>query len=220
MKETFAYRQTAATLFRQVGVRRFTGNTKAYGAPTFRDYLYGPDIVTTGVIVDGRRIEFKQRSANFVDVTISTELGSCPYLLSYGPEGWIDHGKVLHRARTRSRASTQVISFAGIVSRFRLEEREPETAYFDQAELVLVLKDRSTIRLKPEAKALSDTDQDYVALNWGEALDLTFALPPTSAADDVVETRLLLSGYYDRYSDQIGARQQQTPVSLTVRDRQ
>ena len=67
---------------------------------------------------------------------------------------------------------------------------------------------------------MSDTDQDYVALNWGEALDLTFALSPTSAADDVVETRLLLSGYYDRYSDQIGARQQQTPVSLTVRDRQ
>ncbi len=216
VKESFGYRQTANALFRQRGIRGYTGNTTAHAAPAFRNYLYGPDILPTGIIIDGKRVDFASRSANFVDITISSESGSCPYLLSHDEEGWLDHGKILHRARTKARETTHAVSFLGFVGRFRLEERERESAYIDKAELVAVLKDGSTVRLTPDDASLADADGDYLQIHWGEALDFSFAPAAAIALGDVVETRLLVTGYYDRYADLIAALPEPGVAAPTV----
>ena len=80
---------------------------------------------------------------------MSAEEGSCPYLLSQGAEGsdWIDHGKILHAAPSQDREYTDVRNFSGFRARFRIEEREPEAAFINRAELTVVLKDGRTMSL-------------------------------------------------------------------------
>jgi hypothetical protein len=36
---------------------------------------------------------------------------------------------------------------------------------------------------------------------WGEGIELAFALPEGVAEEDVIESRLTLTGYYERYSN-------------------
>ena len=68
--------------------------------------------------------------------------GSCPHLLSWDNRrrDWTQRGKVLHEANDASREQTQTIVLPGFVSRFRLEEREPEVATIDDAKIALRLK--------------------------------------------------------------------------------
>jgi hypothetical protein len=60
----------------------------------------------------------------------------------------VDHGKILHQAPNREQQYTEGRVFHGFKSRFRIEEREPEIAFIDQMELVVLLTDGKTIQLQ------------------------------------------------------------------------
>jgi hypothetical protein len=199
--DRFGYRQTAAIIHRQKGASGYGGNAGAFEAPNFVTYVYGAEIGLGGFSVNGTKFDLLNRSANFMEMSMSSEEGSCPYLLSRqeNESDWIDHGKVLHGASTSNREYTEVKVFVGLRRHFKLEEREPETAFIDQAELIIVLNDGRVISLKPNSPKLASGESDTIRLSWGDSVAIDFALPPDVAEADVTESRLFITGYYLRY---------------------
>ena len=163
-----------------------------------REYLYGPDISITGLIANGQHVAFSNKSANFLNLTIGSGSGSCPYLLADLHGTWETYGKVLDKSNNQSLETSQTVSYSDFVSRFRLEERERELARIDEASLLYVLKDKSTVEVKAADPRLSARDHNYLDLSWGESFDLVFDAPQWLKAEDVIETRLTLTGYYQR----------------------
>jgi hypothetical protein len=198
-------------IYRRIGANQFTGNTTGHAVPSLKNYAFGPELVVSGIVVDGQRIDFSQRSANFFDITISSLEGSCPYLLLWNSsqEKWHEHGKVLHKAQGSAKEETETLTLSGFVSRFRFEEREPEIAHIDFAGLSIALKNGTTIELVSNNQALSARDGNYLSLAWGQALEFGFQLPDGVEPVEVIESRLNLAGYYDRYP---------SPSALTLED--
>jgi hypothetical protein len=199
---SFSNPSEASEIHARVGANDFGGDVDGFGAPTFKDYAYGPETAVSGLLVDGKRIDLAARADNVVDVTIATGAGSCPYLVSWDGKDreWVEHGKVLHKGQGKRREYSETKTFEGFRARFRLEEREPEIAYIDNAELVAALKNGEMLTLKPGNAKLAARDGDYLELMWGEGVELVFKLPEGIAEDDVAESRLTLTGYYERYS--------------------
>jgi hypothetical protein len=209
------YPRMAEDAYRQRGGGGYKGNPTAFGAPTIRDYLFGAALTLSGIVVDDRRVDLAQRSANFFDLTLSSETGSCPYLLSLddAERDWTNHGKVLHRAIGKPREETESRTFEGWRARFRLEEREPELARIDSAALHVTLATGATLLLEADHPDLTARDGRYVELFWGEAVDFGFELPAGVRAGEVVSSRLELTGYYERYSSLLaGAPSEEQPA--------
>jgi hypothetical protein len=198
VKDVFAYRQTSSQIYKRIGAKGFGGNIAGYGAPSFKSYAYGPELVVNGIRVNGSRVDLMRPSANFLQLTMRTDKGSCPYLLSQDRTDatWVEHGKILHHAPNRERQYTEVKAFPGFKSRFRIEEREPEIAFIDQMELVVLLTDGTTVQLQPDHPKLAARDGHYVRLLWGDKVEVEFALPEGVAEDEVKETHLSVTGYY------------------------
>ena len=171
-----------------------------FALPERNNYVFGPELKVAGLVIDGNAIKFGEKSQNFMDIAFSGGMGSCPHLLSWDNErrDWTEHGKVLHEANDASREQTQTIVLPGFVSRFRLEEREPEVATIDDAEIAFSLKNGSSITLKPDTAPSRKAGRQL--LFWGDAQELEFSLPNGVAPADVVESKLSLTGYYERYS--------------------
>jgi hypothetical protein len=198
----FRYRETASQIHKQVGARGYGGNVGGFGAPNFRNYVYGPEFSISGLLVNGTRVDLAGSSANYFEMTMSAEEGSCPYLLSRTKNGdWIDHGKILHTAAAKDREYSEIRSFRGFKRHFRLEEREPEIAFIDQVEIDATLNDGRTLTLTADNPKLASRDGDYLRLLWGDAIDINFTLPTDVQDKDVVESRLSVTGYYERYSN-------------------
>jgi hypothetical protein len=197
----FDYPKTARKLYDELGTSGYTGNA-AFRAPELKDYVYGPEIDLSGVLVDGKGTALRPEGTNELNLTISSGSGSCPYLLSWDEEerSWADHGKVLHKGKGKELEYSETGKFEGLKTRFRIEEREPEVAYIDQAELVISLRDGETLTLKPDNTKLIVRDGDYAKLYWGDGIEFSFALPQTVDEEEVVESRLTVTGYYERYS--------------------
>ncbi|MCP4385390.1 MAG: lamin tail domain-containing protein [Hyphomicrobiales bacterium] len=164
-------------------------------------YAFGPAYDITGLIVDGSEILFEERSANFTQLSLLAESGSCPFLLSRRDDGkWIDRGKILHRARGLDNEYREEIAFDGLRTEYRLEEREPEAAYIDEAILRVFLDDGAELALRPDREDLANGDGNRSALLWGETMDFSFALPDDIDPDSVVRSELAVTGHYIRYS--------------------
>jgi hypothetical protein len=209
-------RDLSSQLYRRLGASGFGGNVAAHALPAPRPYVYGPEISVSALVVDGQRIDLLRRSSNFIDVAVSPEGGSCPFLLTWDrTDGdWIDHGKVLHRAPDPAREYTEARVFPGFQARFRLEEREPEVALIDQAELLVTLRSGATLALATDHPRLAARDRDYLQLMWGEAVEFAFTLPEGIAEQDVVQSQLAVTGYYQRYSTLLAHRNDARPFAL------
>jgi hypothetical protein len=213
------FREKMETL-QHLGANGFSGNVAGYRASEPKDYTFGPVLTVTGAQVNGARVDFVERPlANFIEMSLTAEAGSCPYLLSWDETDheWITHGKVLHKGQGKSRAYTETVTFPSLRSRFRIEEREPELAHLQGATLVVELHDGTTQAFLPIRAAANAPDDGDIILMWGEAVDLSFAIPDTLNAADVRQTRLQVTGYYERYTDLLGAQARSapaTPVSM------
>ena len=172
-----------------------------FAVPEWNNYAFGPELKVAGLVVDGNLIKFGEKSQNFMDIAFSGGAGSCPYLLSWDNEraDWTQHGKVLHEANDISREETQTITLPGFVSRFRVEEREPEVATIDDAEIAFSLKNGSSITLKPDMAPPAKAGRQL--LFWGDAQEFEFNLPSGVQPGDVVKSKLSLTGYYERYAN-------------------
>jgi hypothetical protein len=189
--------------FAKLGTNDLKADTSVYSLPLHPDYAYGPEIMLGGLRVEGSDIEFASRSTNFIEVVAAYETGSCPYLLAWDEvdREWVEHGKILHKAKGRGNEATESSKFNGFQSRFRIEEREPELASIDEAELILFLKNGETHALKLEQASLSARDENYLHLYWGDGIEIQFKLPEGVRTDDVLESHLRVTGFYQRYSD-------------------
>ena len=199
----FRFQKTYDALHARFGTAGFRGNVRARGTPEFKNYVYGPEIALTGLLANGKRIELARPSANFIDLAVGREEGSCPYLLSWDrrEEDWVDHGKVLHQAPTKESEYSELRVFPGFRSHFRLEEREPEVAFIKTVELHVVLKSGKVLALAPQSFPPAEpAGQSYLQLYWGESADFSFSVPNDVSEDDVIEFRLSVTGYYERYS--------------------
>jgi hypothetical protein len=203
--------QVSNSLYGKLGTNGFKGSSNAYRTPPKqRDYALGPETLLTGVRINGQRVDFERRSANFVEVIASTEAGSCPYLLSWSEPhtDWIDHRKILHDARGQNREAIDIAEFQGFRSRFRIEEREPELAHLNKVELVVLLRNGSRLQLQANHLALKSQDRHYFHAYWGDAIDIEFKLPEGITKDYVASSTLIVTGFYQRYSELL-------PVSIS-----
>jgi hypothetical protein len=201
--DAFGYRQTASELNRRLGTSGFSGNAGAFAAPSQKTYVYGPEVAIGGLSVNGSRVDLAKRSANFMEITMSSEEGSCPHLLSWDEyrSDWVDHGKVLDKAPSSDREYTELKVFSGFKGRFRLEEREPEIAFIDQTALTILLDSGRIMALKPTNPKLAERDGDLVRIPWGDKIESVFTLPDGVSVEQVKESRFAVTGYYVRYSN-------------------
>ena len=88
-------------------------------------------------------------------------------------------------------------NFSGFRARFRIEEREPEAAFINRAELTVVLKDGRTMSLT--AANGKPAGVGHRRLFWGQSLQFQFSLPDGVDEKNVIESRLNVTGYYSRY---------------------
>jgi hypothetical protein len=217
LKGIFDNARAATQAQARLGTNGFTGNAAAPRSPAFNDYVFGSELEVTGALVNGRRVDFALAGANFIDLTVAALIGSCPYLLSWDERDheWVDAGKMLHKATDKDREYSETARFPGLRSRFRLEEREPEVAYIDHAELAIDLKSGKTLTLRVVHPQLGARDGNYLQLYWGDVLDFEFELTVGVAAEDVVESRLTLTGYYQRYSN-LMAKENATAPAMPI----
>lgn len=209
------YRQSMDAIHARVGANGFSGNVSAYQGPEPKNYIYGPAMAVTGAMVNSVRVDFNEMPApNFVNMTIGYEAGSCPYLYSWNArdQEWIDYGKILHKGQGIANSYTETRTFPGLRTHFRIEEHEPELAHLQRPALFVEFRDGSSQTFSPSGPA---DNAAGMTLMWGEAVDFSFAVPDTVKADDVVETRLEVTGYYDRYA-QLLAEQSRHPQASAL----
>jgi hypothetical protein len=212
------YRESMDAIHETFGSDGFTGNVAAYQAPDVKAYAYGPTMRVSGALVNSMHVDFTAHpTANFIRLTYGAEAGSCPYLLSWddGDHEWINHGKILHRGQGKAKSYTEISSLPGLRTHFRIEEREPELAHLKPPKLVVAFSDGSTRTLQPTDPA---NDVANITLRWGERADFTFATEGMNPSD-VVESRLEVTGYYERYSDPLADREPETistPVPVRI----
>jgi hypothetical protein len=215
------YRESTDALHTAFGSDGFAGNVSAYQAPNPKDYTYGPTLTVTGASVNSRRIDFAARPVtNFLELAATQEGASCPYLLSWddGDHEWISHGKIFQQGQGKANAYTETVTFPGLRTRFRIEEREPELAHVRSAKLVVELRDGSTQTFSPMGSAGVGGNGEF-SLMWREASDIAFAIPNTVNAEDVRQSRLQVTGYYERYSNLLAEQRRPalaTPLPLKV----
>lgn len=200
--DVFGYPARSALIYQRIGSNGFAGEIR-HEAPNFRALEYGRSLKIVGLTVAGGRIDFLQRSANFTDVVLGWGEYSCPYLLSWDNEGekWINHGKILHEAKARELEYTEMVSFSNLRARFRLQEREPETAFIGRTELTVTLSNGGILVLKPHMTGPATRADSYLVLHWGDTANLEFTLPPDVDQSAVEQSRLSITGYYEPYSD-------------------
>ena len=172
--------------------------------PGIAEYIYGPEWNISAIDTGDGRITLAKKSSNFLNVTITSGGASCPYLLAWNPatDRWSEYGKVLHVARSKDTEQAHTTHISGFRAKFRLEEREPEVAYIDHAELNVELSDGRTLTEIASEPRLAVRDGQYAVLRMGEAVDFEFKLPDGVKEDDVHESRLTVFGYYEPNASQ------------------
>ncbi len=171
--------------------------------PTPKTYAFGPEVTVSALVVGGQRIELKPSPANFIELTASSEAGSCPYLTAWNPETgrWTEFGKVLDNAKGEHLSQSETIRIDGFRSRFRIVEREAEVAHIDSARLIVMTKDHRSLALEPDLPLLARSDGRYATVLWGETIEFSFALPRGVSKSNVGSSQLVLTGYYERYGE-------------------
>lgn len=166
--------------------------------PIRKRFSYGSKLSVNGLEVAGRRLTLAGRSANYAALNIGLE-GSCPYLSTWNAaDGWVEHGKILHRSSAPELEARETHSYEGYVARIRLDEREAERAVIRSVEAFLHLDDRMVPAAVAQAGQHSWSGE--FALNWGDRIELEVLLPEGVAAENVRRTDIVAQGYYERYT--------------------
>jgi hypothetical protein len=183
-----------------------------HSEPVERHYAFGPEWSLGGIEVAGERLSFAQRVADVIHFTVDGGAGSCPVLYAWSTSGnqWLRHGKIIHKAHGRANAQTETVRFDGWVPRFLLAEEEFEVAHLNAIRGVIRLADGTLRDLVPVVVLATSGAPagpgEVLSLYAGEEAEFRFELPPGVEAGRVAETRLVIGGYYDRYSTLLVSR--------------
>lgn len=119
---------------------------------------------------------------------------ACPYVYVYDSAGgrWRFETTILYRIRDVEGAQARALTrFDG---RLLIREEEREVTRLNRLYVLALMKDGSTRILEPQLPALQSKDSEFVTLNQGEEVLLTFAETPPQA--DVAQWQVVASGYY------------------------
>lgn len=173
-----------------------------YQTPTFPIYFEVlPAYAVAGLNTSLGEISFERTRPLRLSFSVSLEEGSCPYLMSKTEgkdELWSDHGKILHSAQTFSFKGRHVERMKGAPSEFRIEEREPETAFVDMARLTVIYADGTKETFAPSLDVLKKNDGKQARLGWGQAVEFSFQVKDKQHHRVPVESELEVVGYYER----------------------
>ncbi len=204
---------------KSITLRKSRDSFGAPEAPAVTEYVFGPEISLGGLVADGKEFALQrepEKAATSADDAATSDVGEFAMFVYVGPEGgscpvlylqdeasgsWIALGKVLHQAQGADNEMTEVIRLPYLRTHFRLTEEEPEVSYIKNAVLRLTLKNERRIDV-PSRQASSRVIPAYASI------DMDFDLPSGVAADEVVASELVLTGYYERYNQmlpQVGA---------------
>lgn len=176
--------------------------------PRHSTYVHGPEIRLAPLTIDDESCNVKWRSANFLKLSATAESGCCPYLYAWQIDHrrWVRQPNIIHRAQGPQGERTETREFEGYVPRFRITEEEPELTWVDQVEFSVECRNGETLQLRPAQAALALRDRHYAKLYFGDALRIDFALPAGRRTDEVVRSRLAVTGYYRRYRNLLQMR--------------
>jgi hypothetical protein len=170
--------------------------------PSLDDLVYGPSLELNGIIIDGRTVDLTERSRNFLELTVSNEEGSCPFLYvwEHSDQSWVWYGKVIHKARLKPNEATQEVRLTSFANRFRISEEELELSHIDYVALNLELANGDRRVLRPSNLSLQHVDERYVHIPAGTSLEFDFELPPDLDKESIKQSSLTIKGYYEPYS--------------------
>ncbi|AFY68527.1 hypothetical protein Pse7367_0210 [Thalassoporum mexicanum PCC 7367] len=147
--------------------------------------------------VDGKKIKIDP-PANEPPVYISQLFrgGSCPFLVTFNHKAQkLELGTVLYGLKDKSLQKTELHSLGRGVSRFRIEEREPEISYIDSLSVIYTepATGDSLEKVYPLPE-LESIDEQYLVLKQGESFEVDIdSLIPKNAT----ELQLKINGYYE-----------------------
>ena len=131
--------------------------------------------------------------------------GSCPILYTLNPNAtrWIRHGKVIHEANSASREGSTTIDVDPAARVFRLVEEEPEVAYIRSVKLHITLKDGRSVLLDPVGIQKANDDFQFI-IEERQMATFSFALSPHDEMIGASSSKLIVTGYYERYAASLG----------------
>jgi hypothetical protein len=172
----------------------------------------------------GEKLSFTEPVRDDIRFTVAGGAGSCPVLYSWSePYGrWERHGKIIHAALTQANRQSETVRFNGWVSRFLIAEEELEITHLHEVRAVIRLQDGTIRDLVPERTGRrASSDGRPITLLSGDEAEFRLTLPDGLAAEMVAETRLVINGYYERYSallaSKVGRQLQPRGASARVR---
>jgi hypothetical protein len=112
---------------------------------------------------------------------------------------------VLDEAQGQAKEATDNAVSPGLRLKWRIVEEEPEVATLKDVRLVLELKSGRSVVVKPLPVAQPISDDKSLVLLWGEHIDFRFLKPEGVSANDVERSRLMLTGFYERYGPVLAA---------------
>lgn len=174
-----------------------------HSEPEEMAHAFGPEWSLTAIGISGETLKLDRPQRDGISFTVDGGAGSCPILYAWSEHErrWERHGKIIDAASSRAKSQTEIIRFDGWVPRFKIAEEELEVARIEKAQAVIQLRDGSIRDLRP---ARSDnrrkSGSTSIVLYSGEDAVFDFSLPKGVTVEQVSETRLIVSGYYDRYS--------------------
>jgi len=171
--------------------------------PAGRTYSYGPAVTLKGVSISGTSIAFDKTLANFLEIATFSLEGSCPYVyaLDSRENEWVRRGKIIDNASAPEKETTQRVSLAGLVTRFRISEEELELTFVHRVRLEFTLADGRVITLMPRHRLRAEGRDHYDKIPFGAEREYDFDLPGDVDSTSVIKSTLAVTGYYLRYSD-------------------
>lgn len=178
--------------------KRLGASPKQHVVQSDKKVVVGEAYGLNGLRIGGDSLRLEGHSANYASIQNDLE-GSCPYLATHSSaDGWVERGKILHRAHSAAREETETYKYEGFIQRIKLEEREAERAQIRDINVVLHTVNRTvpaSIRY-----TVNKLPMRALEINWGEGVELEIVLPEGIAESDVTMSEISFKGYYERYS--------------------
>lgn len=173
--------------------------------------VFGPTHLPKGVIVDGQAYPFEGRSHNAVILASYSDGASCPFLYVWcaRAQEWVKAGKVLVGHSSQDQEAVDIRRLPEFPTRIKLVEREHERSFVTGLHLSVDIADGQTRDVFPVEQAVAPTGESPVILDVGQSVILSFEPPQGIALGDIVDTRLVVRGYYEKYTARHVAQRRQ-----------